>query len=46
MTIPDRSRSAGQLHIVARTNGVGIDRDVRLLLDAFSAWRDRPLVSH
>jgi glycosyltransferase involved in cell wall biosynthesis len=46
MTIPDRSRSAGQLHIVARTNGVGIDRDVRLLLDAFSAWRDRPLFSH
>jgi glycosyltransferase involved in cell wall biosynthesis len=46
MTSPAVPRPAGQLHIVARTNGVGIDRDVQLLLDAFSDWRDRPRFSH
>ncbi len=30
------------LRIVGRTNGVGIDRDVALLSDALSSFRDRP----
>jgi glycosyltransferase involved in cell wall biosynthesis len=39
-------RAVGSIRIVARTNGVGVDRDVRLLLDAFATWRDRPAFSH
>jgi glycosyltransferase involved in cell wall biosynthesis len=46
MTNPAPSRATAPLHIVARTNGVGIDRDVRLLLDGFAAWRERPRFSH
>ncbi|MHC4925365.1 MAG: hypothetical protein ACYTG4_15015, partial [Planctomycetota bacterium] len=34
------------IRIVARTNGVGIDRDVRLLQEAFGAWRAPPPCSH
>jgi glycosyltransferase involved in cell wall biosynthesis len=46
MPAPGRSRNVHTIRVVARTNGVGIDRDVRLLLDAFSAWRERPRFSH
>jgi glycosyltransferase involved in cell wall biosynthesis len=46
MATPTGSPASDALRIVARTNGVGIDRDVRILLDSFSAWRDRPLFSH
>ncbi|MGH7503299.1 MAG: glycosyltransferase family 4 protein [Longimicrobiales bacterium] len=31
---------------MARTNGVGVDRDVRLLLDAFDSFGERPAFSH
>jgi len=34
------------LRIVARTNGVGLDRDAAILLDAFASWGDRPAFSH
>lgn len=34
------------VRIVARTNRVGMDRDVRLLLDAFATFRERPDFSH
>lgn len=34
------------IRIVARTNRVGMDRDVNLLLDAVSTWRERPEFSH
>jgi glycosyltransferase involved in cell wall biosynthesis len=34
------------LRIVARTNGVGIDRDVQILTEAFSSFRERPDFSH
>lgn len=33
------------IRIVGRTNGVGIDRDVQLLADAFAAWNGRPAFS-
>jgi hypothetical protein len=35
----------GTIRIVGRTNGVGIDRDVRLLTDAFAAWTQPPTFS-
>jgi glycosyltransferase involved in cell wall biosynthesis len=35
-------RSNAPLRIVARTNGFGMDRDVEILLKAFSAWRETP----
>lgn len=34
------------LRIVARTNGVGLDRDARILLDTFAAWGSPPEFSH
>ena len=34
-----------RIRIVGRTNGVGIDRDVQLLTDAFDAWTQRPTFS-
>lgn len=34
------------IRIVARTNRVGMDRDVRLLCDAFQAFGERPAFSH
>lgn len=43
----ERARnSSGSIRIVARTNGHGVDRSVRIMLDAFSAWRERPVFSH
>jgi hypothetical protein len=41
---PTRARPT--LRIVARTNGVGIDRDVQLLTDAIAGWREAPAFSH
>jgi glycosyltransferase involved in cell wall biosynthesis len=46
MSTSSRTGSGGRLRIVARTNGVGIDRDVRLLLDGFGSWGVRPSFSH
>jgi glycosyltransferase involved in cell wall biosynthesis len=40
-SLPGRS-----IRVVARTNGHGVDRSVRILLDAFGAWRERPAFSH
>lgn len=37
---------AGSVRIVARTNGVGIDRDVRILSDVIAEWGARPSISH
>lgn len=34
------------IRIVARTNRVGMDRDVRLLLDAFDQFTEQPAFSH
>ena len=34
-----------RIRIVGRTNGVGIDRDVQLLADAFATWTGRPAFS-
>jgi glycosyltransferase involved in cell wall biosynthesis len=45
MAADARPRTNGTIRIVARTNGVGVDRSVRILLDAFSLWRERPVFS-
>ena len=34
------------MRIVARTNGVGVDRDVRILTEALSVWTAPPAFSH
>lgn len=34
------------VRIVARTNGFGVDRDVRIVADSLSVWRERPALSH
>lgn len=40
------TEDSASIRIVARTNGVGIDRDVRILADAMADWGARPTVSH
>jgi glycosyltransferase involved in cell wall biosynthesis len=45
-TTSARSPVCNTLRIVARTNGVGVDRDVQLLLDALSTWGEQPAFSH
>ena len=50
--VENNDGSASSLHhpdmirIVARTNRVGMDRDVHLLLSAFESFRERPVFSH
>ncbi len=45
MKSPSTQAKNKPIRIVARTNGVGIDRDVRLLSDALSSWREAPAFS-
>jgi len=39
-------KHARTIRLVARTNGVGVDRDVRILHDAIAAVREAPTFSH